>query len=84
MDRNYQYLVGKLQEALAVDARVSALDVKITVLGGKIHLTGEVGTEERRRALTDVVNSVLPGTQVYNEVTVLGMLDAPKLERIHG
>jgi osmotically-inducible protein OsmY len=84
MDLHYQYLVGKLQEALAADARVSTLDIKITVHGGKIHLTGEVGTEERREALTAVVHSVLPGAAVYNEVTVIGALGAPKLERIHG
>jgi hypothetical protein len=84
MDNQYQYLVGKLQEALAADSRVNTLDVKVVLSGGKIHLTGEVGTEERRRALTEVVSAVLPGTPVYNEVTVLGLLDSPKLERIHG
>lgn len=84
MDLSYQYLVGKLQEALAADRRVSTLDIRITVTGGKVHLTGEVGTEERRAALTEVVNAVVPGTIVYNEVTVLGLLDGPKLERIHG
>ncbi len=84
MDRSYQYLVGKLQEALARDARVNALDVKITVSGGRVHLTGEVGTEERRAALTAVVSAVVPGTPVSNEVTVLGLLDAPKHERIPG
>ncbi len=84
MDLSYQYLVGKLQQALAADSRVSTLDIRITVMGGKVHLTGEVGTEERRAALTEVVSSVLPGTTVYNEVTVLGLVDPPKLERIHG
>ncbi len=82
MDHSYQYLVGKLQEALATDSRVNALDVRITVSGGKIHLTGEVGTEERRAALTEVVSAVLPGTPVCNEVTVLGLVDSPKHERI--
>ena len=84
MDLHYQYVVGRLQEAIAADARVSTLDIKVTVLGGSIHLTGEVGTEERREALTAVVRAVLPGTSVYNEVTVMGALGAPKLERIHG
>lgn len=84
MDFSYQYLVARLQDALAADSRVSTLDIRITVMGGKVHLTGEVGTEARRAALTDVVNAVVPGTTVYNEVTVLGLLDGPKLERIHG
>lgn len=84
MDRSYQYLVAKVQEALAADSRVSTLDVKVTVSGGKVHLTGEVGTEERRAALAEVVSAVLPGATVYNEVTVLGPIDGPRLERIHG
>lgn len=84
MERSYQYLVGKLQEALASDSRVSTLDIKVTVTGGKVHLTGEVGTEERRAALTQVISAVMPGTPVCNEVTVLGLLERPRLERIQG
>jgi hypothetical protein len=84
MDHNYQYIVARLQEALAADARVSTLDIRITVHGGKVHLTGEVGSEERREALTAVASAVLPGTPIYNEVTVIGALGAPQLERING
>jgi hypothetical protein len=82
MDMEYQYLVGRLQEAMARDARVSALDIRIVVTGGRVHLTGEVPTEERRAALTEVATAVLPGTPVLNEVTVLGALGAPVHERI--
>jgi osmotically-inducible protein OsmY len=84
MDLSTQYLVGKLQQALAADSRVSTLDIKITVTGGKVHLTGEVSTEERRAALTEVISAVMPGTTVYNEVTVLGLLGRPRIERILG
>jgi osmotically-inducible protein OsmY len=82
MDLEYQYLVGRLQEALAADARVSSLDIKVKVTGGTIHLMGEVPTEERRSALADVAAAVLPGTPVRNDVTVLGALAAPVHERI--
>ena len=41
MDIDYQYLVGTLQEALAADGRVNALDLRIAVAGGRIHLAGE-------------------------------------------
>ena len=64
MDMEYQYLVGKLQEAMARDARVNALDIRIVVTGGRVHLTGEVPTEERRAALTEQAAQVLPGTPV--------------------
>jgi hypothetical protein len=82
MDLEYQYLVGRLQEAMARDERVSALDIRIVVTGGRVHLTGEVPTEERRAALTEVAAEVLPGTPIRNEVTVLGALAAPAHERI--
>jgi hypothetical protein len=52
------------------------------VTGGRVHLTGEVPTEERRAALTEVAAEVLPGTPIRNEVTVLGALAAPAHERI--
>ena len=71
MDLEYQYLVGKLQEALAKDVRSNILDVKVTVSGGKIHISGEVSTEERRAAVNDIVHEVLPGIPVKNELTVL-------------
>jgi osmotically-inducible protein OsmY len=45
---------------LATDARVNALDVRVRVRGGKFHLTGQVPTEARRRAVEEVVSEVLP------------------------
>ena len=54
MNQEYQYLVGKLQEALAVDDRVNALDIRISIAHGRLHLTGEVPTEERRAAVQRV------------------------------
>jgi len=71
MDAEYQYLVGKLQDALAVDPRVSVLDIKVMICGGKIHLTGQIPTEERRAAVAEVVSELLPGVEVRNELTVL-------------
>jgi hypothetical protein len=44
-----------------------------------VHLTGEVPTEERRAALSEVAAEVLPGTDVCNEVTVVDALAAPPL-----
>jgi osmotically-inducible protein OsmY len=83
MNSDYQYLVGKLQHALAIDQRVNMLDVKVTVRGGKIHLTGEVATEERRRAVAEVVAELLPGAEVRNELTVLEVNYPPQSEIIH-
>lgn len=71
MDLEYQYLVGKLQEALANDTRVNAQDIRVVVTGGRIYLIGEVSTVERRSAVNEVVGEVLPGIPVRNELTVL-------------
>ena len=85
MDLEYQYLVGKLQEALASDTRVNAQDIRVVVTGGRIHLIGEVSTPERRAAVNQVVAEVLPGIPVRNEITVMELVGgAPEAEPIAG
>jgi osmotically-inducible protein OsmY len=71
MDLQYQYLVARLQEALAADARVNSLDIKVTVTGGRIHLIGEVPSEERRTAIAEVAAEVCGEAELRNEITVL-------------
>ena len=83
MNIDYQYLVGKLQHALATDERVNMLDVKVMVFSDKIHLTGQVTTEERRRAIEEVVAEILPGVEVRNELTVLEVKHPSQPEVIH-
>ena len=82
MNQEYQYLVGKLQEALAVDGRVNALDIRINIAHGRVHLTGEVPTEERRLAVQRVAQEVLPGMEVRNDITVIQLVDAGKPEAV--
>ena len=60
MNAEYQYLVGKLQDVLATNPRVNLLDVNMNVCGGKIYLTGESLTEERRTAVATVVSEIAP------------------------
>lgn len=84
MNVDYQYLVGELQQALATDERVNMLDVKVMVLGNRVHLTGQVATEERRRAVEDVVTELLPGVEVRNELTVMGVNHPSQPEVIGG
>jgi osmotically-inducible protein OsmY len=83
MDIEYQYLVGHLQDALAADARVNALDIKVVVAGGRIHLTGQVPTEERRTAVSRIVSELQPTLPVHNELTVLELSEAVKHEGLH-
>lgn len=83
MNAEYQYLIGRLQDALATDPRVNALDVKVTVCGGRIHLTGEVATEERRGAAAIVVSEIVPDIEVRNELTVYELTQTAGAEVIH-
>jgi len=83
MNVEYQYLVGKLEDALATDPRVNALDVRVRICGDKIHLTGEIPTEERRKAATLVVTELAPGKEVLNELTVYELNPTVSPEAIH-
>lgn len=83
MDLEYQYLVGRLQEALASDPRVNALDIKIVLTGGKLHLTGQVPTEQRRQAVNEVIHEVMPDVAIRNELTLLELGQAAGPETIH-
>ena len=79
-----EYLLGKLEEAFATDARVSMLDIRATIAHGRLHLTGEAPTEERRIAVEQVAREVLPELDVRNEVTVTELTRATKPEALDG
>lgn len=82
MDLEYQYLVARLQEALARDERVSSLDIKVVLTGNRIHLMGDVPTEPRRAAADEIARAVAPGVQIRNELHVLALDDAHGPEAI--
>jgi osmotically-inducible protein OsmY len=71
MNADYQYLVGKIQAALANHPRTNKLDVKIMIAGGKVHLMGQTSTEARRLAITEVVAEAVPDMDVRNELTII-------------
>jgi len=71
MNADYQYLVAKIQCALAEDPRVNMLDIKIMVIQNRVHLMGEVMSEDRRAAAGEVVSAVAPGIEVRNELRIL-------------
>jgi len=71
MNADYQYLVAKIQGALAEDPRVNMLDIKIMVIQNRVHIMGEVLSEERRAAAGAVVSAVAPGIEVRNELRIL-------------
>ena len=82
MNQEYQYLVGRIQEALATDARVNALDIRVNVVHGRVHLTGEVPTEERRAAVLSIAGELAPDLEIRNEITVLELAGGGKEEAV--
>jgi hypothetical protein len=75
------YVIGRVQEALARDGRVNELEIDVTLAGRRIFIEGEVATEQRRDAITDIVCELLPDYDVVNEVDVVP-LSPPEAEQL--
>lgn len=71
MNLDYQYMVGRIQNALATDPRTNKQDVKVMISNGRVHLSGETSTEERRRTIAAVVSEIVPDLEVRNELTII-------------
>jgi osmotically-inducible protein OsmY len=67
-----EYLIGRIQQALATDDRTGELELDVRLVAGRIFLTGAVATAERRGAVEEVVREMAPGHEVVNELTVAG------------
>ena len=76
------YAVQRLRDALAADERVAEMGVQVRLVAGKVFLTGQVATEERRQAVGEVAAEVLPEYEVHNDTVVTVVADAPRVEHI--
>src|SRR5437764_331007 len=70
------YVVERVRDAIARAPDVNELDIRVTVVGGKVFIAGTVATPERREAITDIMGGLLPGYDVQNETDVLTLGDA--------
>jgi hypothetical protein len=77
-----QYVIERIHRALAQDPRVAAFDVEVTLAGGRIFLTGEVPTQERKDAISAVVAELLPEHDISNETTVARLAPAGEPEQL--
>jgi osmotically-inducible protein OsmY len=66
-----QYVVARLQRALAEDPRTAEQGVRVTVRGGDVYLRGDVACEERRNELAEVAREIVPDCSVHNETRVV-------------
>lgn len=76
------YAVQRLREALIADERVAEMGVAVRVVDGTVILSGQVPTEERRRAVGAVAGEVLAGYEIHNETVVTEVADPPGVEHL--
>lgn len=65
-----EYLAQHLKDAFAADARTGELGLAVDVVGERLIVRGIVGSEERRRAINDIAQEVVPDVDVVNETDV--------------
>ncbi len=82
MNEPTDYTTQRLRHALATDRRVAEMGVQVKVVGGKVFLTGQVGTAERQAAVGAVAAEVLPGYEIHNQTSVTPLEDGPRVEKI--
>jgi osmotically-inducible protein OsmY len=66
-----EYLLGRIQQALATDDRTGELELDVRIAAGRIFLTGTVATAERRDAVQAVVREVAPDLEIVNELSLV-------------
>ena len=64
------YLVERVRECLIHDPDVGELDVHVSIDDGRVVVTGNVSTEQRRDAIARVVRDCLPDHELRNDTTV--------------
>lgn len=77
-----EYLIGRIQKALATDPRTGELELDVSLAAGRLFLSGAVATSERRLAVEEVVREVAPDREVVNELSVSGEVGPGGSERL--
>jgi osmotically-inducible protein OsmY len=77
-----EYVIGRIQNALATDPRTGELELDVRLAGGRIFLSGAVATEERCEAVAEVVREVAAGFEVVNELSVAAESEPGDGERL--
>ncbi len=76
------YLAARAKAALVEDTRVSEPSLDVSCADGKLTVRGAVATEERRRAVEDVLRERFPDAEVDNRVRVAGGEEPVEPERV--
>ena len=77
-----EYLVARIQDAIACDERAGEQGIEVRVAGGRVFLHGTVASEERRTAVGAVAADHAHGLVVCNETTVVPPADTDSIEAL--
>jgi osmotically-inducible protein OsmY len=77
-----QYVAEHVRDALRKDPRVGELDVQVRITGSRVFINGNVATAERKRAITEIVEGLLPDAEVLNETSIQNAPETEELERL--
>ncbi|MGH9280138.1 MAG: BON domain-containing protein [Acidimicrobiales bacterium] len=72
----HAYLTERIREALAHDPAVAELGISVSVSGGRVLLTGDVATGDRRRAVEQAVAPLVGDLELHNGITVTSASEA--------
>lgn len=81
-DGTPEYVAAHLQEELARDPRVNEPELQVSIVAGRVRVTGVVPTEERRAAVDEVARECCVDLEVENRTTVGRYPDAQHEERV--
>ncbi len=77
-----QYVAEHVRDALRNDPRVGELDVQVRITGSRVFVNGNVATAERQKAITKIVEELLPDVEVCNETSIQSAPETEDLERL--
>ena len=76
------YLAERIRTAFAHDPRVNELGLTVTLVGGRVFVTGTVPTTERRDGVATVIAEQFPDLELHNDVTVQHVGTHPTTETL--
>jgi hypothetical protein len=82
MSEEREHVAARLREALATDPRVGEIELELEVGPSDVRVRGTVPTEERRRAVAEVLGEVAPDLRLRNEVTIASHREPPTEEAV--
>ena len=81
-DEPLTYRVANLQEALARDPRVNEPNLRVSVVSGRVHVTGVVPTQDRHDAISAILLELCPDVPVDNRTAVGVPSGEPREEQL--